>query len=420
MLDFVLRNARIAGRDGATFDIGVAAERIADIATSIAADARSEDAGGRLVTPGFVDTHIHLDKSCILHRCRTDEGSLQEAIAQVAAAKRGFTEGDVYERGRHTLEKAIVQGTTRMRTHVEVDPRIGLKSFAAIRRLKRDYAWAIDLEICVFPQEGLLNDPGTEELLIEACRSGADLIGGCPYTDSDPHGQIARIFGIARDFDLDIDFHLDFDLDASRMDIEEVCRQAQTHRYGGRVAVGHVTKLSALPPDRLEAMARRLADTGVAVTVLPATDLFLMGREHDHNVPRGVTPAHKLTEHGVTCSVATNNVLNPFTPFGDCSLVRMANLYANVAQAGGTRELAACFDLVTAQPARLMNLTDYGIAVGNPADLIVLDCTGPEMAIAEVAQPLIGIKHGRRSFTRSAPSLHPPGLNGHARRETRI
>ena len=192
------------------------------------------------------------------------------------------------------------------------------------------------------------------------------------------------------------------------MDLDEVCRQTQACRYGGRVAVGHVTKLSALPPAQLADMARRLADAGVAVTVLPATDLFLMGRAHDHNVPRGVTPAHRLVAHGVTCSLATNNVLNPFTPFGDCSLVRMANLYANIAQAGTPHELAACFDLVTTQPARLMNLRDYGIAVGNPADLVVLDWDDPAMAIAEVAQPLLGIKRGRRSFSRAAPTLWPP------------
>jgi cytosine deaminase len=408
MFDLILRHARIAGRGAATFDIGIAAGRIAEIAEKIVAEGPDEHLGGRLVTPGFVETHIHLDKSCILDRCQSPEGTLQEAIAQVAAAKRAFTEDDVYARARRTLEKAIINGTTRMRTHVEVDPRIGLRSFEAIRRLKRDYAWALDLEICVFPQEGLLNDPGTEELLVAACEAGADLIGGCPYTDTDPHGQIARIFDIARRFDLDIDFHLDFDLDASRMDLDEVCRQTEAFRYGGRVAVGHVTKLSALPPDRLAAMARRLADAGVAVTVLPATDLFLMGRAHDHNIPRGVTPAHRLVEHGVTCSLATNNVLNPFTPFGDCSLVRMANLYANIAQAGTPRELATCFDMVTAQPAKLMNLTDYGIAVGNPADLIVLDSHDAAMAIAEVVSPLLGIKRGRRSFSRAAPCLHPP------------
>lgn len=403
--DFILRNARIAGRGGDPVDIAIKDGRIAAIAVSIPGDAPSEDAGGRLVVPGFVDTHIHLDKSCILDRCRSEQGTLQEAIAQVAAAKRGFTEEDVYARGKRTLEKAILQGTTHMRTHVEVDPRIGLTSFNAIKRLKSDYAWGIDLDICVFPQEGLLNDPGTEKLLIAACEDGADLIGGCPYTDSDPHGQIARIFAIARRFDIDIDFHLDFDLDPTWMHLDEVCRQTEANDYGGRVAVGHVTKLSALPPDQLEAVAAQLVRAGVAVTVLPATDLFLMGRGSDHNVPRGVTPAHRLAAHGVTCSLATNNVLNPFTPFGDCSLVRMANLYANIAQTGTLSEIAGCLDLVTASPARLMNLAGYGVEVGHPADLVVLDCQSEAMAVAEVAQPLMGFKNGRKSFVRPSGFL---------------
>ena len=408
-LDLVIRNARIGGRDGAPFDIGIAGGRIADVALAISSDAPVEDVGGRLVIPGFVETHIHLDKSCILDRCHSEEGTLQEAIAQVAAAKCAFTEDDVYARGRRTLEKAIVQGTTRMRTHVEVDPRVGLTSFNAIRRLKADYAWAIDLDICVFPQEGLINDPGAEELLRAACAAGADLIGGCPYTDSDPHGQIARIFAIAREFGIDIDFHLDFDLDESWMDLDEVCRQTALHRYGGRVAIGHVTKLSALTPEQFHATARRLGDAGVAVTVLPATDLFLMGRGHERHVPRGVAAAHKLLAHGVTCSLATNNVLNPFTPFGDCSLVRMANLYANIAQVGRSTDLAACFQMVTSEPAKLMNLADYGLAKGHPADLVVLNCEGPAAAVAELAQPLFGLKHGRRTFTRTAPVLHRPG-----------
>jgi len=406
-LDLVLSQAVVAGQAGPPRDIGIRGGRIAAIETSIQSDAPREQLGGRLVVPGFVETHIHLDKSCILDRCASEEGSLQEAIAQVAAAKRGFTEDDVYARGRRTLEKAIAQGTQRMRTHVEVDPRIALRSFDAIRRLKKDYAWALDLEICVFPQEGLINDPGTEELLVEACEAGAGVIGGCPYTDTDPHGQIARIFAIAKRFDLDIDFHLDFDLDPSWMHLDEVCRQADAHRWGGRVAIGHVTKLSAIDAERFAAIGRRLASAGVAVTVLPATDLFLMGRGHDHSVPRGVTHAHRLLGHGVTCSLATNNVLNPFTPFGDCSLVRIANLYANIAGLGRAKDMTSCLDMVTTLPARLMNLDDYGIAAGNPADLVVLDCANEASAVAELAQPLTGFKNGRRSFTRQPAVLHP-------------
>jgi cytosine deaminase len=404
-LDFILRHACVGAREPQTVDIGVAGGRIVAIASRIDADAPGEDIDGRLVVAGFVETHIHLDKSCILDRCNSREGTLAEAIAAVAAAKRAFTEEDIYARGRHTLEKAILQGTMRMRTHVEVDPRVGLRGFQAVRRLKRDYAWAIDLEVCVFPQEGLLNDPGTEELLIDACEQGADLIGGCPYTDTDPHGQIARIFALARKFDCDIDFHLDFDLDPSRANLDEVCQKTQEFGWGGRVAAGHVTKLSALEPTRFAAMAVRLAEAGVAVTVLPATDLFLMGRDRDHNIPRGVTPAHKLLESGVTCSIASNNILNPFTPFGDCSLLRMANLYANVAQIGRPAELASCLDMVTTLPAKLMNLQDYGIKVGNPADFVVLNCKDPTAAVAEIVRPLFGMKNGRRTFVCPPPNL---------------
>jgi len=405
-LDLILRQARIVGYGDALLDIGVKDGRIAAIESHIAIDAAQEQLDGRLVIPGFVDTHIHLDKSCILDRCRSQHGTLEEAIAEVAAAKRVFTEDDVYTRGSRTLEKAIVQGTTRMRTHVEVDPRVGLRSFHAIRRLKANYAWAIDLEICVFPQEGLTNDLGTEELLVRACEEGADLIGGCPYTDTAPKDQIARIFAIAGRFDLDIDFHLDFDLDPSWMHLHEVCHQTERHRWGGRVAVGHVTKLSAIDGEALAAVAHRLADTGVAVTVLPATDLFLMGRNHNHSIPRGVAPAHQLVQHGVTCSLATNNVLNPFTPFGDCSLIRMANLYANVAGLGRAEDFADCLSMVSTMAAKLMNLRDYGIVAGGTADLLVLDCSSAAAAVTELSQPLFALKKGRRSFTRAPADIH--------------
>ena len=406
--DLILRAARISGRED-NVDIGIADGRIAAIEPTLPALGPEERVEGCLVAPGFVETHIHLDKSRISDRCTIREGTLQEAIAETARAKGAFTEEDIVARARQTLEQAILNGTMHMRTHVEVDPRIGLKGFRAIARLKREYAWALDLQICAFPQEGLINDPGTEELLVAACAEGADLIGGCPYTDTHPHEQIARIFAIARRFDLDIDFHLDFDLDPGWMHLDEVCRATDANRYGGRVAVGHATKLSAIPPERQIEIAQRLAGAGVAVTVLPATDLFLMGRGADHNVPRGVTRVDRLQAHGVTCSLATNNVLNPFTPFGDCSLVRMANLYANIAQLGRREELEGCLAMITTAAAKLMNLRAYGIAPGHPADLVVLPCATGAAAVAELARPLFGLKRGRRTFTNTPGQLHRPG-----------
>jgi cytosine deaminase len=408
MLDLVLANARIAGGDGALTDIGIAGGTIAIVQPGIDAPCPREDVGGRLVVPGFIETHIHLDKSDLLDVCTVHLGGLREAVDQVAIAKRGFTEDDVYARASRTLEKAIVAGTTRMRTHVEVDPRIGLTSLHALLRLKHKYAWAIDLQLCAFPQEGLIDDPGCEDVLVAALESGADLIGGAPYMDRDSHAHIARIFELARRFDVDIDMHVDFSLDPAVLDVDEVCRMTEAYGWGGRVAVGHVTKLSSLDPLRCDAIAQRMAAAGVALTVLPATDLFLMGRDHTHDVPRGVTPAHRFLAQGVTCSLSTNNVLNPFTPYGDCSLVRVANLYANVVQIGSPAEMRACLDMITTGPAKLMRLDDYGIAVGMPADLVVLDCTTDAQAVAQIAPALAGYKRGRQSFTRPAGRLLPP------------
>jgi cytosine deaminase len=401
--DLIFRRA-VTPSSATPVDIGVSGGRIAAIAPQLDSESREIDVGGRLALPGFVDTHIHLDKACLLGRCGHDHGSVGEAIRAVAAMKRDFTVEDVYARGARVLERAIVHGTTRMRTHVEIDPRIGLRGFEAIKALKRDYAWAIELTICVFPQEGLTNDPGTEELLHEALRNGGDLIGGCPYMDTDPFAQLEKLFDLAGAFDVDVDLHLDFDLDPSWRHLDEVCRQTERRNYQGRVAIGHASKLSALPPEEFNAAAALLARAGVAVTVLPATDLYLMGRDATHNSPRGLTAAHKLVEKGVLCSVATNNVLNPFTPFGDASLLRMANLYANAAYAG-LSEFDTCLDLVTALPARLMNLRDYGIAPGNPADIIVLDTTSGRNAIAELPDMLMGFKNGRQVFERHSPVL---------------
>src|SRR5207237_6891336 len=152
-----------------------------------------------------------------------------------------------------------------------------------------------------------------------------------------------------------------------------------------RVVVGHMAKLSLLPPSEVAKIARGLADVGIAVTVLPATDLFLMGRDQDHSVRRGVADANFLVEQGVNCSLSSNNILNPATPYGDCSLIRMANLYANVLQLDRPAELRECFRMLTERSARLLNLDDYGFACRRPADAVIVHAPAPDHAIADMA-----------------------------------
>jgi cytosine/creatinine deaminase len=408
-MNLVIRNACLwQDNEARTADIGIQGTTIVAIEPALRADARELDAAGCLVVPGLIETHMHLDKTCILDRCRIEDGTVQEAVRETAAAKKSFTVEDVYARGKRLLERCITHGTMHIRSHVELDPGIGMIGFDAISQLARDYAWAIDLELCVFPQEGLTNNPGTEELLIEGLRRGARTIGAAPYFDTDPRRQIDRVFAIARDFDAEIDMHLDLAETTDGMQIEYVCRKTEEFGWGGRVAVGHATQMSLLPPDRFAAIATQLGNAGVAVTVLPSTDLHLMGRSHDHAVPRGVVPVGPLRAAGVTCSISTNNVLNPFTPYGDGSLIRMANLYANVCHVSRPADLAACLDMITGDAARLMRLQNYGIRVGAPADLVCLDAGNPAEVVATLAQPLWGLKRGRESFTRMRPQLYPP------------
>jgi cytosine deaminase len=166
-----------------------------------------------------------------------------------------------------------------------------------------------------------------------------------------------------------------------------------------------MAKLSLLPPAEFERIARQLADAGIAVTVLPATDLFLMGRDQDHNVRRGVADANRLLDYGVNCSLSSNNILNPATPYGDCSLLRIANLYANVLQLDRPSELAQCFEMLTHSSARLLALDDYGFEPGRPADLAIFDASSPAQAIAEVAHPVAVFKAGRQTVRWHAPEL---------------
>ena len=172
----------------------------------------------------------------------------------------------------------------------------------------------------------------------------------------------------------------------------------------------HVTKAASLALPAFDAMAKRLADAGVALTVLPSTDLYLMGRhhKHDHNVTRGVVPAHKLLHHGVNCSLSSNNILNPFTPFGDCSLIRMANMHANVLQVGQPDLLADLFSMISDRSARLLNLKDYGIKVGSEAEVTVIDARSPAEAVAINAPVLAVFKRGRQTVSRPRPELLRP------------
>ncbi len=367
-MDLIIRNARV---DGALIDIAIENGKIAAVGPDLAVQAETFDAGGRLTCAGLVESHIHIDKSRIIDRCEPQERSTLSPVVGVAPLKPAMTVEDVRERAERTLQECIKNGTTRMRTQLEVDPGIGMRGYDAVESLIEDYRWAIEVEICVFPQEGLTNYPGTDELLVEALERGAKVVGGAPRYDSDGAAQVERIFELAREYDVDIDIHLAVGPTTDGMFVHQVRDLTEKYKRGGRVVVGHMAKLSLMPPPEAAALARSLADVAIAVTVLPATDLFLMGRDQDHSVRHGVADA-------------------------------------NVLQLDRPEQLQECFKMLSTRSAKLLNLKDYGLEAGNPADVVILNAESPEQAIAEISRPLAIFKDGRQTVRWTAPELLRP------------
>ena len=410
-LDLIIRNARLAGAglNDSSVDIGVRDGIIVAVEANLAAEGPQHDAHDKLVSPGLVESHFHLDKALIIDRVPYQPNRMKrDHMERASSIKHTFTTEDIYARVKATLDQCLLHGVTHMRTQVEVDPNVGLLGFDVIEQVRKEYAWAIDIQSCVFLQEGWTDVPGADENLVSCLDRGAPVVGGGIRYDKDGPGQIRRVFELAQQYDADVDFHLDGGYEVDTVDYPQVCEITDRIGWQGRVAFGHGSKYSCMPVKQQAAVGKRLGQSGVSLAVLPATDLFNGGRHMEHTVMRGVTDANTLIENGANCTIATNNVLNPFTPLGDCSLTRIANLYANVVQRYGPKDLGVCFEMITDRAAQALRLADYGIEVGKSADLVVWGETLTSDVIAKSALPLAGFKRGRRIFTRDLPTLQKP------------
>ncbi|TYB76690.1 amidohydrolase family protein [Bizionia saleffrena] len=407
MLDLLIKNARIEGYE-TLVSIGVTNGIITCIEAIINSDAEIiYDANDHFVCSGFYESHIHLDKACILERCTIAEGTLAEAVSETGNAKKEFTEEDVFERASRVVEMAIKKGTMGLRTFVETDPKTELRAFEAIKRVRKRYAFAIDMEICAFAQEGLTTEKQTQRLLRKALQNGADLVGGCPYKDENPYEHIEIIFDLAEEFDVNVDFHLDFDLDPNNSSIPKIAEETKNRNYEGRVSIGHVTKLSAMPRTQRLEMAMLLKEADIALTVLPATDVFLNGRDYESLIPRGMVNANALSEKGITTTISSNNILNAFTPYGDASLVRMANMYANIAQLSKDSAIQEVYNMITKNAAKLLS-KQTEIKLGSPANFVVLEAVTAIDVIRTIAQPLAGFKNGIQTFSNTQATINFP------------
>lgn len=374
MLDVLINGARLPSEDR-LMDVGVRNGLIVYVEPSgsdIAPAAKTVENGhGGVLLPGLVEPHIHLEKAYLLSRMEREAASLQEAIAMTADMKHSFTRSDMKERSLAVIREAVRNGVTHMRCHAEVDPILGLTAFEAALELKEQVRHALDLQIVVFPQEGISKSPGTTELMEEALRLGGDVVGGITYQDADLDGHLDCVFGLAEKYGKPLDFHADFFDNPEQVAIVGIAERTIASGMQGLVSAGHVTSLGSMPYEQAAAVAELIGKAGVHIMSLPATDLFINGRGDREKPRRGLTPVRMLMEKGVNVVIGVNNVRNPFTPFGKADPLETAWLLAVTAYMGGESDAKQLIRMLTDGAARALGLTDYGLGLGKTADMVL-------------------------------------------------
>jgi cytosine/creatinine deaminase len=393
MDDLVLQGGLIAGTRQ---DIAIQAGRIRQIAPQLQTEARETlNITGKLVVPGFVESHIHPDKAFVADRAPGLHQGGPSPQALLMALKTEFTVDDVYQRASRALTMALRHGCTAMRAHVEIDPYVELRGVEAMQRVQSEWAGVIDLQLVAFAQEGIYHDDTTQGLLREGLEMGLQVLGGCPYMDAEQHRQIDWCFDTAETYGVPLDFHADSSDDPALLTCDYIAEQTIARGMQGRVTLGHLCLLDVLEPEHRSRVIDKLLEADVHAISLPATESHVKGRTDACRTWRGITRIDELRRAGLNVAISTNNIVNPFTPYGHPDLLRQALIAAMTAHLGNLDQLEWLLELTTVNPARALGLDDYGLAEGCRADLVVLDAETPAQAITEQVEKLWVCKAGR-------------------------
>ncbi len=371
--------------DGARVDVVVEDGQIAAVGPGVgrSTDERVDAAGG-LLLPAYVDTHIHLDKVLIRDQLAEHDGTLRGAIDAIHAAKRAYTVEDVRRRATAVIEASVLTGTTRLRSHVDVDTIGGLVPLEGVLAAAQDCADIAEVQVIAFPQEGLLRDPGAAELMAEAMQRGATVVGGMPHWEATEDAQREHVrlcFELAARHDADVDMHVDETDDGSVRTLAMVVAETERRGWQHRVTVGHVCALAAADHDYAERVIADCARLGITVVANPVTNLVIQGRGDRGLVRRGTTRVRELMAAGVPVAFGQDCVQDGFYPFGRGDLLEVALISAHAAHLSTAAELDQALAAVTSVPAAAWHLGDgYGVAVGARADLQLYAATSwPEV-----------------------------------------
>lgn len=412
----LIRNAQLRG-NSRTVDLAVVGGKIVDIGADVArVDAPMIEADGKLLVPAFNDPHCHAAKSfygewaqlysyaeSALDLLEDIDGGLGGAtpsamadydrqpnvapIRQQWAFKQKASVEDVFERVCRVLDLALANGVLAMRLFCDVDSHVRLKEVEASLMARERYGDVMRLQVCAFPQEGIAADPESAGLMAQAMESGADVVGGIPWTewtDDLARDHADFCFELAKRFDTPLHFLCDDTRDPTSRTLEYVAARTIQSGIQGRVCSSHNGALRYYDPHH----ARRVMD------LVRNAGIVICSNSHV-NFNGALTLAHDLVDLGVTVAVGQDDVDNFYYPFGRCDPLEWAWSMAHAGRFCYRQGIEQVFDMITSNSARAMGLDDYGIEIGKTANLVLLDATHPREALQYSSDRLHVISRGR-------------------------
>jgi len=405
VIDLLIRNVTLDGTD--RLDFVVDGGFIIDRGPALNYFATQEyDLAGRLLIPGFVESHVHLD---IALMNPWDKPGRPEPYRSISALneslehrRRSFTQQEIVARAGKALELASRHGVTALRAQCHVDPEVGLSHLEALLEVKQMYADLVSLQIVAFPQQGFLRNPDTRALFQEAFRMGADVMGCASNLDRDARGRVDfrshvdAVFALAAELDVDIDIHADLGIpqqvELEDLEVVHAARRTIEYGYQGRVTAGHVCALDSALPDVAAQAIEWICKAGISVVSQP--DLYRLGREDRHHVRRGLTRVKELLAAGVNVTYASNNVRDAMRPLGNFDLLEEGLILAYGAHMDTVEQLENLLRMSTYNAAKALRLEGYGLEPGCRADMVILDALSPSAAIVSQAEKNYVFKAG--------------------------
>jgi len=394
-IDILIKNALLRSSTGETTDIAIAGGIVTEISKGISDQAAETiDAGGNLVTESFVNGHLHLDKVYTLEKVGMaaldsyksgSMGGAMTAIEQAAKVKEQYEEGWVIENIRTALDLAVKFGNTHIRAFADTDTKAKLVGVKAVIKAREEYKDRIDVQVVAFPQDGIARDPGAENYIRQALELGADVVGGIPwieYTEEDMQDHIDRMFALAVEYDKDVSMLLDDAGDPGLRTIEMLIKKTIELGWEGRVTVQHARAMSMYPEPYYKKIEYLLKKAQIGLVSDPQTGP-LHARVRD------------LYDAGVSVALGQDDISDAYYPFGRNNMLEVAFLAAHLMWMTTFEEIDILYDLITTNAAKALGVKNFELAVGNPANIVVLGVPSTVKALWSHEAPVAVIKAGK-------------------------